>query len=272
MRLEQKVAIVTGGANGIGRATALLFAREGARVVVADRDVSAGESCVASIRADGGDAFFVLTDISKEAEAAFLVEGTVERYGGLDILVNCAGIDVQGTVVNTDPERWHRVLDVNLAGAYLTCRFAIPHMIRRGGGSIINVASIQGMFGFPNYAAYAASKAALIGLTRQIAVDYAEHNIRANAISPGAITTRLGENTARLEPALARAPSVPSPAATIEERPQAASTAPAPRSRLRESGRPEDIAYAALYLASDEAAHVSGHNLVVDGGATAAGP
>jgi NAD(P)-dependent dehydrogenase (short-subunit alcohol dehydrogenase family) len=265
MRLESKVAIVTGGANGIGRATAVLFAREGARVVVADRDRASGEECVTAIRLAGGEAMLVPTDVSRDLDVAALVEKTKDQYGGLSILVNAAGIDIQGSVVDTEPERWQRVLDVNLASVYRTSRLAIPLMIQGGGGSIVNIASLQGMFGWPHYAAYAASKAGIIGLTRQIAVDYAEQNIRANAISPGAIATHLLENSVRLEPELAGDPSAPD-ASPVLPSPAAAS---APRSRLLRAGRPEDVGYAALFLASDEAAHVSGHNLVVDGGASA---
>jgi NAD(P)-dependent dehydrogenase (short-subunit alcohol dehydrogenase family) len=265
MRLKSKVAIVAGGANGIGRATAVLFAREGARVVVADRDQAAGEECATAIRSAGGEAIFVPTDVSDDADAAALVEKTWERYGSLSILINAAGIDIQGSVVDTEPGRWQRVLDVNLASVYRTCRFAIPRMIQGGGGSIVNIASLQGLYGWPHYAAYAASKAGIIGLTRQIAVDYAEQKIRANAISPGAIATQLLENSVRLEPELASDPGAPD-ASPILPSPAAAS---APRSRLLREGRPEDVGYAALFLASDEAAHVNGHNLVVDGGASA---
>jgi len=263
MRLSGKVAIITGGANGIGRATADLFAREGARVVVADRDGAAGEAAVAAIRAAGGEALFVPTDVSRDADVAALVQRTLDRYGGVHVLVNAAGIDVQGSVVDTEPERWQRVLDVNLASVYRACRSAIPAMMRGGGGSIVNIASIQGMYGWPHYAAYAASKAGIVGLTRQIVVDYADHGIRCNAISPGAIETQLSANSARLEPTFADDPGAPTVAAPVVSAPL---TAPSP---LLRAGRPEDVAYAALFLASDEARHVNGHNLVVDGGATA---
>src|SRR6266700_4225316 len=148
MRLSQKVAIITGGANGIGRATAMLFAREGARVVVADRDAAAGEETAAGVRVEGGEAVFVSTDVSRDEDVAALIEKTQQQYGGIGILVNGAGIDIQGSVVDTEPERWQRVLDVNLASVYRTCRFAIPLMIQGGGGAIVNIASLQGMFGW----------------------------------------------------------------------------------------------------------------------------
>ncbi len=260
MRLSEKVAIVTGGANGIGRATAELFAREGARVVVADRDTRAGKACAKGIEAGGGAAFFVRADVSSDTDVAGLVNETARRWGGLDILVNCAGVDISGSVVDTEPDRWQRVLDVNLASVYRTCRFAIPRLIERGGGSIVNIASLQGMYGWPRYAAYAASKAGIIGLTRQLAAEYAERDIRANAISPGGIATQLGANSDRLEPQYAHDPGLPAAA-------NPAPPAPDPDSlpRLCRAGRPEDVAWAALFLASDEAAYITGHNLVVGG-------
>jgi len=264
MRLDQKVAIVTGGANGIGRAITLLFAREGARVVVADRDAAAGEEVASAGRDSGVEILFFATDVSSDSEVAALIDRTIQHYGGVDVLVNCAGVDISGSVVDTEPARWQRVLDVNLSSAYRTCRLAIPHMIARGGGAIVNVASIQGMFGFQHYAAYAASKAGMIGFTRQVAVDYAAHNIRSNAISPGGIETALGANSARLEPTFASDPGGPPSSRPGTSPPDASPSRP----RLMGIGRPEDVAYAALYLACDESAHVSGHNLVVDGGAS----
>lgn len=262
MRLKDKVAIVTGGANGIGRATVELFARAGAKVVVADRDTRAGAECVAQLEAGGAQALLVPTDVSSDTDVATLVNETVRRWGRVDVLVNCAGVDITGSVVDTEPERWHRVLDVNLASAYRTCRFALPQMIGRGGGSVVNIASLQGMYGWPGYAAYAASKAGLIGLTRQIAAEYADRNIRVNSISPGGISTQLGANSDQLEPRFAHAPGAPPPAPA----PPAAAPAPTPDlPRLRRAGVPEDVAWAALFLASDEAAYITGHNLVVGG-------
>lgn len=262
MRLKDKVAIVTGGANGIGRATVELFARAGAKVAVADRDTRAGAECVAQLEAGGAQALLLATDVSSDTDVATLVNETIRRWDGLDVLVNCAGVDIAGSVVDTEPERWQRVLDVNLASAYRTCRFALPHLIERGGGSIVNIASLQGMYGWPRYAAYAASKAGLIGLTRQIAAEYADHNIRVNAISPGGIATQLGANSDQLEPRFAHDPGTPAPAPAAPAVP----SAPLPEApRLRRAGLPADVAWAALFLASDEAAYITGHNLVVGG-------
>ncbi len=267
MRLRDKVAIITGGGNGMGRATALLFAREGARVVVADRDIAAAQDCVAAIQAASGVACAVETDVSQDGEVAALVQTTLDLYSAIDILMNNAGVSIGGSVVDTEPERWARTLDVNLSSAYRTCRATLPHMIERGGGSIINIASLQGLYGYPHFAAYAASKAGLIGLTRQIAVEYRDQNIRCNAISPGGVmVANKPARTERLEPQFAHNPSlVPSPTPSADTLRRTSLTA----ARLRQFGRPEDIAYAALFLASDEAAHISGHNLVVDGGESA---
>jgi NAD(P)-dependent dehydrogenase (short-subunit alcohol dehydrogenase family) len=259
VRLSGKVAVIAGGANGIGRATSALFAREGAKVVIADRDEAAGAALAAELTGEGREAVSIGADLSREEEVAAVVRTAQERFGGVDILVHCVGIAAAGSVADTEPERWQRVLDVNLASVYLCCRAAIPAMLRRGGGSIVNVASVQGLYGFPHYAAYAASKAGIIGLSRQVAVDYGPRGIRCNTISPGAIETKLGENSARLEPHLTKDPSPP-------EEPE-----PARAGRTAfflRAGQPEDIAFAALYLASDEAKHVTGHNLVVDGGAS----
>jgi NAD(P)-dependent dehydrogenase (short-subunit alcohol dehydrogenase family) len=213
------------------------------------------------LEAGGTQALLVPTDVSSDTDVATLVNETVRRWGGLDILVNCAGVDIAGSVVDTEPERWQRVLDVNLASAYRTCRFALPQMIARGGGSIVNIASLQGMYGWPRYAAYAASKAGLIGLTRQVAAEYADHNIRVNSISPGGIDTQLGANSDQLEPRFAHDPGAPPAAASAAPAPP---TAPEPP-RLRRAGLPADVAWAALFLASDEAAYITGHNLVVGG-------
>ena len=264
MRLRDKVAVITGAANGIGQAAALIFAEEGARVVLADRDAE-GESCAREIRERGGEGLFVATDVSSDAAVEQLIDKTLDQFGDVDVLVNSAGIDILATVVETEPARWHRVMDVNLASVYRTCRFAIPSMMRRGAGAIVNVASLQGMYGWPHYAAYAASKAGIIGLTRQIAVDYADHNVRSNSISPGGIETQLTDNSKRLEQEYADDPGAPAAPGKSEPGSADELSHVDNRSRLRRQGVPQDVAYAALFLASDESAYISGQNIVVDG-------
>lgn len=258
-RLAGKAAIVTGGSNGIGRAICELFAREGCMVLNADRDRDSADEVNSEIRRNRGESAFVHTDVSKESDVERAVNAACDSFGRLDILVNCAGIALAGTVVDTDYALWQRVLDVNLAAAYLTSRHAIPRMMEAGGGSIVNVASLQGLYGYPNWAAYAASKAGLIGLTRQTAVDFRASGIRCNAISPGAILTDLGGNTARLE-----AGFMAESASDIDVEKREATERPV----FLRPGRPIDIAYVALFLASDESRHITGHNLVVDGGAS----
>lgn len=260
MRLKGKTAVVTGGANGIGRATSVSFAAEGARVVIADRDEEAGAACVAEIEQAGGRAVFVATDVSSDTDTARLAEVASAEFSVAQILVNSAGVDISGTVVDTDAARWQRVLDVNLSSIYRTCRALVPGMVANGIGSIVNVASIQGLYGWPAYAGYAAAKAGIVGLTRQIAVDYANDFIRANCVSPGGITTELGANSARLEPDFGHRREAAPGGASRTTAPE-----PAPVPRLRGPGRPEDVAAAILFLASDEAAHISGQNLIVDG-------
>ena len=260
MRLQNKVAIVTGGANGIGRATVEIFLKEGAFVVIADRDIQNGTQ----LASQSDRALFVETDVSSDTSVANLIAQTITHFGGLDILINNAGVDITGTVTDTEPHRWQRVLDVNLSSIYRTCHEAIPHMITRGGGSIVNIASVQGMFAWKNYSAYATSKAGMFGFTRQAAFEYANQNIRVNTISPGAIRTLLGKNSDQLEPDYANDPGVTKAPQQTAHTPSQPDTRP----RLKQSGKPEDIGYAALFLASDEAGYISGQNLVVDGGLT----
>jgi NAD(P)-dependent dehydrogenase (short-subunit alcohol dehydrogenase family) len=248
VRLEGKTAIVTGGGSGIGRATALLFANEGARVVVADTDVTAGRSTAEAIVAGGGEATFVETDVSDAAQVERLVQTALDAYGGIDILFNNAGVLLFGTILTTGEQDWGRVMAINLTGTYLVSRAVMPHMIARGGGSIVNVTSSTGAHdAAANAAAYVSSKGGVALLTRAMAIDHAKDHVRVNAIAPGPTDTpMLRENL--------------SPEAL------AAFAATFPMGRL---GRPEELAHAALYLASDEASFVTGAILAVDGGQTA---
>jgi len=252
MRLKDKVAIITGAGSGIGRATAVLFAKEGAKVVVVDIDKKAGEETVRIIRSNGGEAIFVQADVSKATDAERIVKTTIEEYGKVDILFNNAGVWVRGidTVVDAPEEEWDRVININLKSVFLCSKYAIPEMIKNGGGVIINMASAQGLVGTAGYATYCASKGGVVLLTKATALDYAPYNIRVNCLCPGAVAT----------PPLYKKgwPNDPKLKQIIKE--------------LEPIGRPaepEEIAYAALFLASDESSFMTGAALVVDGGWTA---
>ncbi len=249
MRLKSKVAIVTGAGSGIGEATALTFAKEGARVTVADVVDSAGKmDTVEQIRAAGGDAKYVHTDVTSASDIQGMVSTTISNYGKLDVLFNNAGIAMRLAVADLPEDDWDRCIDINLKGAYLGSKYAIPAMIANGGGSIINTASIYGIVGGPNRAAYVASKGGVVNLTRGMALDYAETNIRVNCICPGYTDTPIIQN--------------------IVETP-AKYKALADQHPLGRLAKPLDIAYGALYLASDESAFVTGIALPIDGGYTA---
>ena len=252
MRLTGKVAIITGAGAGIGRATALLFAKEGAKVVVADYDSEAGAETVNIIRKEGGEAKFVQVDVSKATDAERMARTTVETYGKLDILVNNAGIYMQADAVETTEEDWDRILDVNLKGAFLCSKYCVPEMIKGGGGSIVNIGSEAGLVGIKNQVAYNVSKSGIIALTRSMAVDFAAHHIRVNCVCPGTTETPL------VKAALERAPDPAAARRALEE--------VRPANRL---GRPEEIAAGILYLASDESLYATGSILSIDGGYTA---
>ena len=253
MRLKDKLAIVTGGAAGIGRAICELFSEEGARVVIADIDRDGGHETAGLIGDAGGEALFVETDVSDEAQVASLVDATVEKYGGINVLVNDAAAFVFGKVEDVTPDQWERVLGVNVLGPAYTVKHSLPHLRAAGGGSIVNIASISGFVAQTAFVPYNASKGALLQLTRCLALDLAPDNIRVNCVCPGAILTQATELHRQF---------------TGEDRDQFLTDA-ANSNFLKRHGRPREIAYGALFLASDESSFMTGQPLIIDGGATA---
>jgi NAD(P)-dependent dehydrogenase (short-subunit alcohol dehydrogenase family) len=252
MRLKDKVALITGSGSGIGRESALLFAREGASVVVVDVQEKAGSQTVNQIQASGGRAHFVRADVSIPAHAQAMVEAAEKTFGRLNVLFNNAGIFPagDGSVLDTDEETWDLVMRVNLKGVFLGCKHAIPALLRAGGGSIINTASFVALMGAATpQIAYTASKGGVLSMTREIAVEFARKGIRANALCPGPVDT----------PLLAELMSDP---ARRQRR-----MVHIPPGRLARAG---EIAQAALFLASDESSYVNGATFLVDGGITAA--
>jgi NAD(P)-dependent dehydrogenase (short-subunit alcohol dehydrogenase family) len=250
--LAGKRALITGGASGIGRAMALLFAREGAAVAIADLDEASGETVVGMIEEGGGQAIFVRCNVTRAQDCRRAVRHTVDELGGLDILVNNAGIIRRATVLDTTEEEWDRVMAVNVKSIFLFSKYAVPVMAQAGGGVIINTASGWGLVGGRRAVSYCASKGAVVNMTRAMALDHGEQNIRVNCICPGDTDTPMLRDEARqLGEADER---------FLEE---------AAQRPLQRIGRPEDIAQAALYLASDGASFVTGTALVVDGGGLA---
>jgi NAD(P)-dependent dehydrogenase (short-subunit alcohol dehydrogenase family) len=252
--LNGQVVIVTGAGNGIGQAIALAFAASGAHVVVGDVLAEDGERTVATITDEGGSARFVEADVSKVDGARELVAATVERFGRVDVLVNNAGVSgARVPVHEIDPDDFGRVIDVNLGGTFLCSKYAIPHLLAGGGGRIVNIASTYGLIAAPLAAAYCASKAAIINLTRQMAIDYGPGGLRVNALCPGYIDTGLGRRGPTLTPAeFAAANAVRETAAALQP--------------LGRQGSPAEVAGAAVFLASEEASFITGAILPVDGG------
>ena len=254
MKLSGKVAIVTGAGSGMGRSSAILFAREGAKVSVVDCVEAEGKATVDAIRAQGGEAIFIAADVSKSADTERMVRETVETYGFLHILFNNAGIDhpQARSVTETTEELWDRTIEVNLKGVFLGSKFAIPEIQRSGGGAIINTASIAGLVGTGAEAAYCASKGGVVQLTKQMAIDYAPQGIRVNCICPGAMTEPTRDRRAALDDA------------GKVQRDSLADLNP-----MHRMGESEEVARAVLFLASEDCSFVNGAALVIDGGYTA---
>jgi len=251
-RVKNKVAIVTGGAGGLGRAEALLLAKEGAKVVATDVDEAALRSVVEEIRAAGGNAICIQHDVSSEDAWRRVMEGALDEFGRLDVLVNNAGVIIYKTIEDTSLAEWRRLMSVNLDGVFLGIKFAIATMKKSGGGSIINIASVAGLIGNPDASAYHASKGGVRSLSKAAAIECSkagyDYNIRVNSIYPGVINTRMADDLrnddAKYKTALGW-------------------------HAMGHFGEPEDVAYGVLYLASDESKFLTGSELVIDGGWTA---
>ena len=251
-RLRGKVALITGAASGIGRASALLFAKEGAAVAIVDMNEKAGQEASEAIGAQGGKALFTAADVTRAADCQRVVRTVADKYGALHILFNNAGIIRRASVLDLSEEEWDRVMEVNVKSIFLMSKFAIPLIEKSGGGSIINTASGWGLAAGPKAAAYCASKGAVVLLTKAMAIDHGPHNIRVNCICPGDTDTPMLRSEAQQLGA--------DPGRFLRE---------AAQRPLQRVGTPEEIAQAALYLASEAASFVTGTALVVDGGGLA---
>jgi len=248
---EGKVALVTGGGSGIGRATAVAFAREGAHVVIGNRNVQRGEETVSMIRENGGKASFQRTDVMVASEVEALIDHAIETCGRLDVAFNNAGIegDVKPTVIDHTEANFDAVMDVNVKGVWLSMKYEIPQMLKTGRGAIVNCSSVAGVIGFPAIGIYSASKHAVIGLTKAAALEFSAQGIRINAVNPAVIDTEMVDR-------LASGMNVKKDDLTTFH----------PIGRL---GRVEEVAEAVLWLCSDKASFVTGHSMMVDGGFTA---
>jgi 3-oxoacyl-[acyl-carrier protein] reductase len=255
---DGKVVIVTGGALGIGRATAIEFAREGARVTIADINAEAGRSALEAMESVGEPGHLVIGDVARATECERVVRETVDRFGGVDVLFNNVGIQPRASYANvegTTEEMWDRILDVNLKSYFLMSKYALPEIRRRGGGAIVNTASVQGLQSMKGVPAYAASKGGVLSFTRQMALDYAEDHIRVLAVCPGTIDTEMARTSAALDPAGVEA--------ALERMGKSH-----PIGRI---GTGLDIANAVMFLASDKASFMTGEYVCVDGGYMARG-
>ncbi|WP_455286352.1 SDR family NAD(P)-dependent oxidoreductase [[Eubacterium] cellulosolvens] len=249
MELEGKVAIVTGGNSGIGRAISEVFAREKARVVVGARNVETGSQTVQAIQKEGGTAAFVRTDVQDSSQVKHLVEEAVARYGTVDILCHSAGTELVKLLVDTTEEEWDTVMNTNVRGAYLVSKYALPYMIAKREGVIINISSQLGFVGFERFSAYCASKGAIIQLTKAMALEYAKYGIRINCVCPGAIDTPMVERELG---------HFQDPDETMRK-----IVTDHPIGRI---GRPEEVAEVVLFLASERSSFIIGESVIVDGG------
>jgi dihydroanticapsin dehydrogenase len=253
-RLQNKVAIVTGGGAGIGRATCELFAEEGAAVVVAERNADTGQDTARHIASKGGRALFVQTEVADEPSIRAMVAQTVQAFGRINVLVNNAGIFVLRGIEAT-PEDWRQILDVNVMGPALVAKHVVPEMRKVGGGAIVNLASISSFIAQPHFVTYNASKTAILGITRCMALDLAPDNIRVNAVCPGAVWTQIVQRLTR--------------EAGMDRKAADADPSWGGAHMIKRIAEPREIAYAILFLASDEASFITAENLMVDGGYTA---
>lgn len=252
MRLKGKTAIITGGGEGIGKATALLFCKEGAKVGITGRTKKKLDEVVKEAKGSG-EIIAIPGDVSNEEDVKGIVQKFIKKYNKVDILFNNAGVLEVGTVTTTSVEAWDKIIDINVKGSFLMSKHIVPHMLKNGGGSIINNSSVLGFIGCQNTIAYNTSKGAIMQFTRSLAIDHAKQGIRANTICPGFIKTKMNEDF------IGNPPDAQKQLDDI-----AAGLVP-----MGKRGEPDDIAYALVYLASDESKYVTGASLVVDGGWTA---
>lgn len=254
MKLKDSVALISGATSGMGKGIAQLFAKEGAKVVVNGRNEERGNQTVEDIKKNGGKATFIKADVSEAIQVEELIAHTIEKYGTLNTLVPNSGILGIGSVTEISLDEWNQTIGTNLNGVFLLCRYAIPQMIKAGGGSIVINASIAGFKSFANHPAYCASKGALIPLAKNLAIDYAAQNIRVNCLCPGPVDTPLIWDSAK---------AFKKPDSAVQEAGES--------TLLKRLGTPEDVAKAALFLASDDSSWITGTTLTIDGGIMAGG-
>jgi NAD(P)-dependent dehydrogenase (short-subunit alcohol dehydrogenase family) len=252
MRLQDKVVLITGAGSGIGQTTAYLFGREGAHVIVNDRETDKGQQTADQINATGGKALFLHADVTEPESVKAMVDAAIRQCGKIDVLFNNAGISGVGALHEIEPDAWDRVISVNIRGVYLASKYVLPHMIERKSGNIINMSSCIAEIGLARRASYSATKGAVLALTKSMQVDYAKYNIRVNALLPGTIMTPFVEKYLQ----------------ESYEDPEAAIASLKLRQLSGDLGKPDDVAYAALFLASDESKFMMGSPLYIDGGAT----